>query len=54
MSRIEQTFTSLRKTGNKAVVVYLTAGDPNLATTHDIVLGLDAAGADVVEIGRDA
>jgi tryptophan synthase alpha chain len=51
MGRIERKFSSLRDKGEKAVIVYLTAGDPSLKHTEGIILGLDAAGADVVEIG---
>ena len=51
MSRIENTFNSLRAKGGKALVIYLTAGDPSLEKTREIVLGLDAAGVDCLEIG---
>lgn len=34
-----------------ALVVYVTCGDPNLATTREIVLAAIAAGADVIELG---
>jgi len=51
MGRIERKFSSLRDEGEKAVIVYLTAGDPSLEHTGEIILGLDAAGVDVLEIG---
>ena len=51
MSRIENTFKTLRARGEKALVIYLTAGDPSLEGTNEIVLGLDAAGVDCLEIG---
>ncbi len=51
MSRIERRFTSLRERGEKAVIVYLTAGDPSLEDTREIILGLDGAGVDILEIG---
>ena len=51
MSRIESTFNSLKAQGEKALVIYLTAGDPSLEGTREIVLGLDAAGVDCLEIG---
>jgi tryptophan synthase alpha chain len=51
MGRIENTFKALRKQGEKALVIYLTAGDPSLEVTREIVLGLDAAGVDCLEIG---
>jgi tryptophan synthase alpha chain len=51
MGRIERKFSSLRNKGEKGVIVYLTAGDPSLEHTKEIILGLDAAGADILEIG---
>jgi tryptophan synthase alpha chain len=51
MGRIENKFTALREQGEKALVIYLTAGDPSLEVTREIVLGLDAAGVDCLEIG---
>ena len=51
MGRIEGKFSYLREKGERALIAYLTAGDPSLAHTKEIILGLDAAGADVLEIG---
>ena len=51
MSRIEEKFTKLRKERSKALIAYLTAGDPDLETTREIILGLDRAGVDILEIG---
>jgi tryptophan synthase alpha chain len=51
MSRIEKKFSELRMKGEKALVVYLTAGYPDLATSRDLILALHAAGADVLELG---
>jgi tryptophan synthase alpha chain len=34
-----------------SLVAYVTCGDPDLATTHDIVLAAIAAGADIIELG---
>jgi len=51
MGRIKGKFDSLRDRGKKALMVYLTAGDPNLEHTKEIILALDATGADVVEVG---
>jgi tryptophan synthase alpha chain len=51
MDRIENTFNALRERGEKALVIYLTAGDPSLEVTKEIILGLDAAGVDCLEIG---
>src|SRR5262245_27207481 len=51
MTRIEARFEKLRKIGGKAFIPYITAGDPDLATTEDLILALDKAGADVIELG---
>lgn len=51
MSRIAQTFQRLRERGEKALVVYLTAGDPDLDKTGEILVGLAEAGVDILEIG---
>jgi tryptophan synthase alpha chain len=37
--------------GKTGLVVYVTCGDPNIATTHEIVLAACRAGADVIELG---
>ena len=49
--RIEQTFNSLKQNSQKALVVYLTAGDPDLETTRRLILNLQEAGVDILEIG---
>lgn len=51
MSRIEGKFSHLAREGEKALVAYLTAGDPDLKRTKEIIFGLDAAGVDILEIG---
>lgn len=51
MGRIETRFNELSKRGEKALVVYLTAGDPSLPKTEELILALDAAGVDILEIG---
>ena len=51
MSRLEATFARLRARGGRALVVYLTAGDPSLADTRRLVLEAARRGADVVELG---
>lgn len=51
MSRIEDRFGQLRKAGKTGLVTYVTAGDPDLARSADIITRLDRAGADVLEIG---
>jgi tryptophan synthase alpha chain len=51
MKRIEKKFASLRAKNEKALVVYLTAGDPSLSITKKLILGLEKAGVDILEIG---
>jgi len=51
MKRIEKRFAGLKERGEKALVAYLTAGFPDLETTRDLILALDAAGVDVLELG---
>jgi len=49
--RIGRKFKELKEKHQKALVVYLTAGDPDLATTESLIIALADAGVDVVEIG---
>ena len=51
MSRIAERFAALRAAGEKAFVPFVTAGDPDLETTGELVLALAENGADVIEIG---
>jgi len=51
MSRITERFNKLKAEGCKAFIPYITAGDPNLATTESLLLALAEAGADVIELG---
>ncbi len=51
MNRIEQRFATLRASGTRAFIPYITAGDPTLARTADLIVELDRAGADVIELG---
>jgi tryptophan synthase alpha chain len=50
-TRIDQRFAALRTEGRAALVTFLTAGDPDPATSLAILRALPAAGADVVELG---
>lgn len=51
MNRIKQRFQALKATGEKAFIPYITAGDPGLEMSGEIVLALERAGADIVELG---
>ena len=50
-SRIEARFAALQQQGRAALVTFLTAGDPDYATSLAILQGLPKAGADVIELG---
>lgn len=49
--RIEARFAALKAEGRSAFVAYVMAGDPDPATSREIVKGLPAAGADLIELG---
>ncbi|MBT5498623.1 MAG: tryptophan synthase subunit alpha [Alphaproteobacteria bacterium] len=49
--RIERRFAALKAEGRGGLVTFLTAGDPDPETSREIVLGLPAAGADLIELG---
>lgn len=51
MSRIDAAFRDLRTQGRTGLVTYVTAGDPDLERSRDILVRLDRAGADVLEVG---
>ncbi|WP_395693821.1 tryptophan synthase subunit alpha, partial [Piscinibacter sp.] len=51
MSRIAATFAALKTQGRKALIPYVTAGDPFADATVDIMLAMAKAGADVIELG---
>ncbi len=50
-SHIKKQFNLLKNNGQKALVTFITAGDPDLATTASILPILANAGADIIEIG---
>ncbi len=50
-SRIDRRFAALKAEGKKALVTFLTAGDPDYDISLKIIKGLPEAGADVIEIG---
>ncbi len=51
MSRIATTFAALQAHGRKALIPYVTAGDPFADASADILLAMARAGADVIELG---
>ena len=50
-TRIDRRFAALKKEGRAGLVTFITAGDPDLATSKAILAGLPKAGADVIELG---
>src|SRR3954451_7765912 len=50
-TRIDARFAELKRQGRSAFVTFLMAGDPDPATSLDIIKALPKAGADVIEIG---
>ena len=50
-NRIQTTFETLRDNGQKALIPYIMAGDPSLSETESLVLALERAGADLIELG---
>lgn len=51
MTRIERLFSRLRRSREKALVVYLTAGDPNLSASLEYISAAAEGGADIIEVG---
>jgi tryptophan synthase alpha chain len=51
VTRIEKTFKRLKAKGEKALIPFITAGDPDLATTRALALTIAARGADLLELG---
>jgi tryptophan synthase alpha chain len=50
-TRIDARFAELKKQGRSAFITFLMAGDPDAATSLDIIKALPKAGADIIEIG---
>jgi len=51
MNRIDRLFKALREENKTALMPFLVAGDPTLAHTRDLVVALEQAGADMIELG---
>ncbi len=51
VERIDRRFAALKAEGRAAFVAYIVAGDPDAATSFEILRGLPAAGADLIELG---
>ena len=51
MSRLDAAFAGLRATNRTGLVAYVTAGDPDLERSAEVVQAVDRGGADVIELG---
>jgi tryptophan synthase alpha chain len=51
MSRIHDTFAKLKHSGRGGFIPFISAGDPDLATTELLLIELGKAGADIIELG---
>ncbi len=51
MNRLDDRLTQLKAKGKKALITYIMAGDPSLQDTEQLVLELERAGADAIELG---
>ena len=51
MNRIQKKFESLKKKKKKALIVFITAGDPSLKKTEDLVYAFEKNGVDLIELG---
>jgi len=51
MSRIAEKFKTLGTNGEKALIAFITAGDPDLSVTRECILEMERSGADIIELG---
>src|SRR5512138_3294388 len=51
MSRITKRFAKLKADKRAGLVIYISAGDPNVGVSYEILKGLPGAGADLIELG---
>jgi tryptophan synthase alpha chain len=51
MSRIKRAFDKLKREGRRGFIPFVTAGDPDLATTRELIVEFGRCGASVVELG---
>ena len=52
MSRIEACFSALKNNNKKALIPFITAGDPSLDMTVELMHVLTEAGADIIVVGN--
>ena len=51
MGRIADVFATLKQQGKKSLIPFITAGDPDLATTEQLLIALSRASATLIELG---
>ncbi len=51
MTRIGEKFELLKRKGEKALIPFFFAGDPDIKTTYDLVMAAEKSGADIIELG---
>ena len=51
MGRIAEKFVELKNKREKALITFITAGDPDLAVTRELIPVLEKSGADIIELG---
>jgi len=51
MSRIAETFAELKRDNRRGLIPFITAGDPDLSTTRNLIVELAGAGATLIELG---
>jgi tryptophan synthase alpha chain len=51
LNRITKAFADLKRDNRRGFIPFITAGDPDLKTTHKLIVELDRAGATVIELG---
>jgi tryptophan synthase alpha chain len=51
VGRIADTFSALKQQGKKGIIPFVTAGDPDLASTEKLLIALSQAGATLIELG---
>ncbi len=51
MNRIESTFKRLKRQNHKALITYITAGDPDLSITEKLIYNFSRIGVDIIELG---
>src|SRR5688500_16635419 len=50
-NRISEKLSRVLQQGDKALITFITAGDPDMEKTKELVLTVEKAGADIVELG---